>query len=423
MAAFVGFFADMYDIYLPIIVLAPAIAYFEPPGLPAVVKTTLYYVVFVASLLGRPIGSFIFGHYGDRIGRKTSSLISIGGFGVCTLLIAVLPGYGQIGLTSVILLVILRLFDGVFLGGEYTAANPLAMEYSRKEKRGFNGGFITAGYAAANVAISVVTAIVLRLYPAGGIATPYVQWGWRIPFVIGVLISGFVMWYIWKRIPESQLWIESKKSEAPIRDLLRGDNGRRLLQVFVLMTGVWLVFDATAATLPTVLEGGLKVSSSLVTESLIIVNVVLFFAYLLFGALGQSVGRRKMLIWGGALNTVVTTAAYYYLIVSGYKSPVPMTVALVIIEALGVAGTLGIPLAYISERFPTSVRASGFGVGWSLAIIIPSLYAFYMVWLSSLMPYRYTQLGLVVIGGIIMVVGAAIGPETRDVEFTAERSV
>src|SRR5277367_5598390 len=129
-AAYFGFFVDMFEVYLPIAVLAPALVYFVPEGLSSATRATLFYMVFAASLISRPIGAVIFGHLGDRLGRRRTILISVGGFGVVTLLIAALPGYAAWGNYAIAALLILRLLDGVFVGGEYTAANPLAMEYS-----------------------------------------------------------------------------------------------------------------------------------------------------------------------------------------------------------------------------------------------------------------------------------------------------
>src|ERR671929_544507 len=155
--AWFGFFVDMFDIYLPIVVLAPAIAYFVAPEMGTVEKSVVSGSIFAATLLGRPIGSFIFGHFADAIGRRRTTIISVAGFGVVTLLMALLPGYQQWGVAAVILLIALRLIDGIFLGGEYTSANPLAMEYSPKEKRGFYSAFVMSGYPVAYAAISAIT--------------------------------------------------------------------------------------------------------------------------------------------------------------------------------------------------------------------------------------------------------------------------
>jgi MFS family permease len=120
-AACFGFFVDMFEVYLPIAVLAPALVYFVPGGLSGAAQATLFYVVFAVSLIGRPIGAAIFGHFGDRMGRRRTTLISVAGFGIATLLIAALPGYQAWGHSAFVVLILLRLLGSVFIGGEYTA--------------------------------------------------------------------------------------------------------------------------------------------------------------------------------------------------------------------------------------------------------------------------------------------------------------
>src|SRR5580700_7269166 len=123
-AACFGFFVDMFDVYLPIAVLAPALAYFIPAGLSGAAQATIFYLVFAVTLIGRPLGAAIFGHFSDQLGRRRTTLVSVAGFGIATLLIAMLPGYAASGEVGLAALLILRLMDGIFIGGEYTAANP-----------------------------------------------------------------------------------------------------------------------------------------------------------------------------------------------------------------------------------------------------------------------------------------------------------
>jgi MFS family permease len=149
--AFFSEFIDMFDIYLPVVVLSPVLGFFQPPHLSSGTETILASLVFITTLLGRPVGALLFGMIADRIGRRKASIWSVSGFGVVTLLIALLPGYETIGIVSYWLLVLLRFVDGIFLGGGYTGAMPLAIEYSKKEQRGFVGGFIIAGFPAAYV--------------------------------------------------------------------------------------------------------------------------------------------------------------------------------------------------------------------------------------------------------------------------------
>lgn len=141
-AGFIGFAVDFFDIYLPVLVLAPVIKYFEPKHLSSAATTTIYYFTIAATLLGRPCGAVIFGHWADRIGRRMTTMISIAGFGILTALIAFLPPYSIVGVWSLVMLIAIRFIGGIFMGGEYTSNNTLALEMVPKERRGFVGGLI-----------------------------------------------------------------------------------------------------------------------------------------------------------------------------------------------------------------------------------------------------------------------------------------
>lgn len=416
--AFVGFFVDMYDVYLPVVALTPALIYFQPKNLPAATVATIFYVVFAVTLVGRPIGSFIFGHLGDRIGRRKTTLIAVTGFGVVTLLIAFLPGFEQIGVAALVLLITLRLVDGIFLGGEYTAASPLAMEYSPKARRGLYSAIIQAGYPVAYIAISLFTALMLFLTPSKGLHSAYVQWGWRVPFVVGALIAlGFVLWY--RTVPESKSWQEAPKTENPVGTLFSDRSSRRVLfQVFILMTGFWLSLNTTISTLPIVLTKA-KLPTTTVTYGLLVANLVLVGAYILAGLAGQRFGRRPVLMTLGILIVGLSTSAYLLLLqVAPRHDSLVLTMALAtVVTSVTVCGW-GLMSAYITERFATGIRASGFGIGYSLAVVIPAFYSFAMLGLARFMPYRYTQIPLLALGGLLILVGAALGPETREVDLT-----
>jgi MFS family permease len=243
-AAFIGFFVDMFDVYLPIVALGPAMSYFQPATLSPALKSTLFYVVFALSLVGRPVGAILFGHYADKLGRRRVTIISTGGFALVTLLIALLPGYETWGIASIAAPTFLRFVDGVFLGGEYTGANPLAMEYAPKEKRGKWAAFIHTGFPLSLATISMITTGLLRVLPAGSLNSPYVQWGWRVPFFLGALFGGGVFLYCMRSVPESTVWAKAEKTKSPLKDLLRGNNFRRLSQVFLVMSGAWFTLNA-----------------------------------------------------------------------------------------------------------------------------------------------------------------------------------
>lgn len=418
--AFFSEYIDMFDIYVPIVVLTPVLFFFQPAHLPRGEEALLASLVFITTLLGRPIGAFLFGLVADRIGRRMASIYSVSGFGLITLLIAALPGYQSIGVASYWLLVLLRFLDGICLGGGYTGAMPLAMEYSRKSERGFVGGLILAAFPAAYVTINLVAMAVFALVPLHGLNSPYAQWGWRIPFVIGAALAGLLVLYYVFKVSESEIWITETAEgtqKLPLTDLIAGRSGRNLLQVLLLMTGFWLTQNLITIFIPaTLLFHFLHLSKFQLTSTLLISYALLFFSYIGSGMLGQRVGRRRFFVVAGPLIATVGAAIMYVLVgVPGLS--LPTIVVLVCVLSILVTSPWGVIVTYINERFVTDVRATGFGVGFSLSVIIPSFYAFYMNWLGDLMPFRYTPVVLLVIGSLIGMVGALLGPETRDVDF------
>ena len=411
-AATFGFFVDMYDIYLPIIALAPAIAYFTPDSLSSTGKSTLFYSIFAASLLGRPIGALIFGPLGDRIGRRKVTIISAAGFTTCTGLIAMLPGQQAWGMAPIILLVLLRLLDGVFLGGEYTAANPLAMEYAPTHRRGLYGSIINTGYPAALAVITVITIGTLQLFPAGTATSAYAVWGWRIPFVIGFLLSLGVLVYYLRSVPESDLWAKAEKTGNPLKELFSGTNLRSLGQVFIVMTGAWLTLNAVAGAVPGVLKTTLGVSANWTNVVVLVGALIGVVLFPVVGTLGQRHGRRQTLIVLGLVNVLVTPILYVIAVSSGYRS-LPQLILLLGVVQVATLVIWSIVTAYITECFPTTVRASGYGIGYSLASLLPAFYSYYMLGMATFMPYKYTQIVVLAAGGICLAIGAYIGPDNR----------
>lgn len=417
--AWMGLFVDMFDVYLPIIVLAPAMAYFQPASLSPNATIIISAMVFAATLLGRPVGAMVFGHFSDTAGRRNSTLIAATGFGLTTLAIALLPGYDSLGVTAIVLLIVLRFVDGFFLGGQYTAAMPSAFEQCHKDKRGWYGALIMTAFPLAYCAIALMTFLMLQVVPSHGLDSPYVQWGWRIPFVVGaVLAFAYVAWYR-RMVPESAAWQSAPKAaRPPLLELFRGGNRGRFLQVFTLMSGVWLAFNMIGAVLPALLKSRAGLSDLEVTATMTVSYAVLAVAYLGAGLASQRFGRRPFLLAAGFVTALVAPALYGLIV----SRAVTSNLALMLLTALLVVATVsvfGVVATYINERFHVGVRSSAYGLGYTAAVIIPSFYAFFQTGLSSVIPYSYTPLVLVAFGGALICLGAAIGPETRDADMTS----
>jgi MFS family permease len=418
--AFFSEFIDMFDIYLPVVVLAPVLGFFHPAHVSPGLASALASLVFITTLLGRPVGALLFGMIADRIGRRMASIYSVSGFGLVTLLIALLQGYQTIGISSYFLLVLLRFVDGIFLGGGYTGAVPLAIEYAKKSQRGLVGAFVLVGFPAAYVVINLVAMAMFAIFPLNGMDSPYAEWGWRIPFVIGAVLAGVMALYYIFQVSESEIWIAETKTAAktlPLSDLVNGRSARNLVQVFVMMTGFWLTQNIIAIFVPSVLLPHiLHLPKFELTSTLLISYAALCLSYVGSGMIGQKIGRRRWFIILGPLIAVFGAGMMYVLDNSNGLS-LPVVMLLVCAMSVLVTAPWGMILTYINERFVTDVRATGFGIGYSLSVIIPSFYAFYMNWLGAIIPPLATASVLLFLGGIIGAIGAAMGPETKDVDF------
>ncbi|MGH3629036.1 MAG: MFS transporter [Sciscionella sp.] len=416
-AGVLAYFVDQFDIYLPVVSLAPATAYFESTHVDAGTAAILSAMIFASTLFGRPVGSMIFGHFADTIGRRKSTLVAVAGFGITTALIAAMPGYATLGIGSVSLLIALRFIDGIFLGGEYTTAVPLAMEWTRKRRRGIVSGTITCTSPGAYAVIAAITLLLLSVMPSAGVNSAYAQWGWRIPFIIGACLAVVLFRSYLKEVEDPQT-TRQHRGASPLKALLSGPHRRSLAQVFVLMTGLWLATNSTIVVLPTLLKSHVGMPNQQATIVMLVASAIAAATYPLLGALSQRIGRRRFYIgWGLLMSTAGVTT--YGLGVAPVGNTATTVVLCTIATIIGI-GTYGPIAAYLTERFPTEIRATGYGVGYSLSIIIPGFYAFYLDGIGSIMPSYYAPLVLVGVAGLLITIGALLGPETKGVDMHAD---
>jgi MFS family permease len=159
------------------------------------------------------------------------------------------------------------------------------------------------------------------------------------------------------------------------------------------------------------------VSSAIVNNAQLITHLLLFPVFILVGMLGQHIGRRSTLAVIGVAGCTAGPALYYVLVSSGYRNPVELIVLVALIN-LCATPVWAVVTSYINERFPTAVRASGYGLGYSAAMIIPAFTSLYMLGLNALgFPYAYTQIVFLALGGLLLLVGALSGPETKHVDI------
>lgn len=268
--------------------------------------------------------------------------------------------------------------------------------------------------------VAVSMALTLLVAPSGGLDSPYVQWGWRLPFVLGFVLSFLVAWFLRRRVDESAIQKEAvakagEQVKSPVRMILRGRAGRAFVQAWVTMTGLFFVVTINSSVLNQfLLENEGYTPADLANTQLLI--PVVMASYIFFGWLSDHIGRKRALYIAGALQLTLYPVVITLVgsgSVSGWWN---LTLLAVAGHALTVA-PFGVLPAYINERFATIIRSTGWGVAYGTAVIIPSFFSYYMIWLSALVPFVYTAGILAAFGAILILVATICGPETRGIDL------
>lgn len=413
-AAIYGFFVDMFDIYLPTIILTPAMVYFLPDDTSTASTAIWFSLIFVATILGRPLGSLIFGPLGDRIGRRKVTLIAAGGSAVCTGVMTVLPGYATIGFAAVVILIILRLVNGAFLGGEYSGANPLAMEYVPKHRRGLAGSLINLGYPLALVTITLFGLLMMSILPPGDAESAYAVWGWRIPFAVGFVLCTSLFFYYLTSVSESEAWKQEKVEGNPLKNLFSRRHAKVLIVTFIVGTGGWLAMNSTIGVFSAHFRG-LEVADGLITATILVSAAIAAGLFPVLGIAGQRFGRRRVISLVGAMLAVVSSVGFG-LAVSNRDDPSAFMLfgALAIIPGISLWSLI---TAFLMEQFPTAVRSSGYGISYSIPSILPACYAYAMLGLGNFMDYSYTPVILIAAAGAFILIGGWLSDDRRHIEL------
>lgn len=333
------------------------------PTVSPLMGTLAAFATFGVGFFARPIGGIVFGHFGDRLGRKSMLVLSLLIMGVATFLIGFLPGFSQIGWWAPVALVVLRLLQGFGVGGEWGGAVLMAVEHSPKEKRGFYGSWpqmgVPAGLLLATGAFALVSII-----PEAHFET----WGWRIPFLLSsiLIIIGLV---IRLRIMESpafqRVQDEGSQSRMPLVEVVR-EQPKPVLLAMGLRVAENAAFYIFAVFVLTYITETMGLPKSVGLMGVWIGAAVEFFTIPLFAALSDKLGRRAVYLFG-AIFSMIYTFPFFWLLHTGS----PTLIILAVVIALGVAhaAMYGPQAAFFSELFTVRVRYSGASLGYQLASV------------------------------------------------------
>ena len=365
-AAAVGNVIEWYDFYIfGSLAAILAVKFFEKGHPVAAFLSTV--ALFSVGFLIRPLGAFVFGWLGDKVGRKYTFLVTLSGMGISTALIGFIPTYAQIGLAAAILLFVLRLIQGLCLGGEYGGAITYVAEHIDDARRGYYTGWLQTS-PTLGIVVSLAVIIGTRTYL--GVDT-FNDWGWRIPFIISLLLVAIAI-YIRLSLQETPVFQDIKRkgqtATNPWREAFMSRNIRYVIIASIVVLGqgcVWYSGQFWALYfLQTVKKLDVLTSSYIVAAALLIGTPTLIF----WGWLSDKIGR-KPIILGGMLLASLT---YYplYRALGRYAEPgnvnYPMSVLIVVILVNYVGMTYGPIGAFLAEYFPGRIRYTSVSVPYHI---------------------------------------------------------
>ncbi|MCZ6768370.1 MAG: MFS transporter [Acidobacteria bacterium] len=361
--AVVGNIMEWYDFAL-YGYFAPVLAHLFFPSEDPAVSLVSTFGVFATGFLMRPVGAAIFGHFGDRMGRRKALSASVLLMAGATALMGLLPTYAQIGMTATVLLTFLRLLQGISAGGEFTGSISFLVEHAPPSRRGFIGSWTTFSGVSGMILGSGAGALVTYLLSDEALNS----WGWRIPFLLGI-VTGAVGYYLRFGVEESPMFKALKESgkvvRAPLKEAFREFHKEMLTAVGVnwlnaaVFYTVW-VYNTTY--LATVI--GLPLSSALLINTLSMLFLII--AIPIMGALSDRVGRKPLLI-AGCVGVGCMAYPLYYLLSQGTFGSALTAQLLFVIPISMLQGTM--PTTMV-ELFPTSSRYSALSISYNIAFAI-----------------------------------------------------
>ncbi|MPW21866.1 MFS transporter [Paraburkholderia sp. CNPSo 3157] len=363
-ASTIGTTIEWYDFFLYSTVTGLVFAKLYFPESDPLVGTLQAFLIYAVGFLARPVGAAIFGHYGDRIGRKATLIVTLLLMGLATFAVAFVPTYATIGIWGAVILTVLRFIQGVGVGGEWGGSVLMSMEWARTNShRGFVASWpqfgVPAGLFIANLAV-------LAMSQMSGNA--FLTWGWRVPFFLSIVLVAIGL-YIRLNILETPIFAkllsEQKIEKAPMLEVLRRQPKDIFLSAFARMAeqAPFYIFTAFVFTYGVRTLGATR---DLLLTAVLVASVLEFFTIPFFGHVSDLIGRRRMYMIGAAAAGIF---GFIYFAMVDTKDPVWIFVAIVL-SLVPHSMMYGPQAALIAESFTGRLRYSGASLGYQLASVI-----------------------------------------------------
>jgi MFS family permease len=414
-AAAAGTVIEWYDFYIFGSMASILAEHFYPTGNPTVAFLSTL-ATFATGFVVRPFGAIVFGRIGDLVGRKYAFLVTLLLMGGGTAAIGLIPGYATIGIAAPILLVLMRLLQGLALGGEYGGAAIYVAEHAPDSRRGFYTSFIQI---TATAGLFVSLGVIEATRSAVGIDA-FREWGWRLPFLLSILLLG-VSFYVRFSLKESplfsQLKAQGKASKRPVRDSLGSRENRRLMLLALVGATagqgvVWYTGQFYALIyLQKVLHLSDRASNVIVATALLLA-VPLF---VVFGALSDRIGRKKIMMAGCLLAALTYLPIYAAMTALSSPPRMPTLTALVFVQVVFVTMVYGPIAAFLVEFFPASIRYTSLSLPYHVGNgVFGGLTPFLATAIVAATENPYAGLTWpIAVAAMTFIVGMLFLPETR----------
>ena len=365
LASTIGTTIEWYDFFIYGTATGLVFAKLYFPKSAPLVGTLEAFAIYAVGFVARPIGAAIFGHWGDRLGRKSALIATLMLMGIATFLVGLVPTYASIGIWGAVILTALRFVQGVGVGGEWGGSVLMSMEWARTNA---HRGFI-ASWPQFGVPSGLFLSNIVMLIFSGSLgADAFVSWGWRVPFLLSIILVGIGLWIrlgiletpVFRRLVD-----ENRIEQAPLAEVFRLQWREVLLSAFARMAEQAPFYIFTAFVFSYGI-GTLKVSRNLLLASVLVASVVSFVTIPLAGHLSDRFGRKRIYLIG-AVMTGIFGWIYFALL----STLVPFWVFIAIVVSLIPHDTMyGPQAALIAESFTGRLRYSGASIGYQLASII-----------------------------------------------------
>lgn len=370
-ATIVGTTIEWYDffIYATAAGLVFAQVFFAPAG--ESIGLLLAFASVGISFLFRPLGAFLAGHFGDRIGRRPMLVLTLILMGAATTLIGILPTYETAGILAPVMLLLLRILQGISAGGEWGGAVLMAVEHAPRNGRGRAGAFPQLGVPLGMLLASGVTAVMTGWVSPG---TAFIEWGWRVPFLLSIVLIA-VGYMVRRAVDESPVFQEiatkKQQTKVPAAELFRKHWLLVLLAALVFAGNNAAGYMATGGFIPSYATSQVGLDRTDVLLAITFAAAMWFLFTLLSGYLADKIGRKRTYLIGFGSQALMVFPLFW-LIDTG---SLPMLYLALGLFTIGLGLSYGPQAAWYSEIFPASVRFSGVSISYAIGAILGGAFA------------------------------------------------